>query len=76
MVLVFNVKAGELDADFAAVDQRHNPAMTSLKGDGRLSVLFVPIERNGEMVRADFKHVRPFDERFGVQVGPIKALDF
>lgn len=76
MVMVVNVKSGELDVDFAQVDPRHSPAMTAIRGDGRLSVLFVPLVRSGEMTRTEFKHVRPFDEQFGVQVGPIKALDF
>ena len=74
--MVLNVKSGELDVDFSAVDAKHNPAMTAIRGDGRVSVLFVPLGRSYEQVRGDFKHVRPFDERFGVKIGPIKALDF
>ncbi|HVW19707.1 MAG TPA: hypothetical protein VHC86_00685 [Opitutaceae bacterium] len=74
--VVLNVKSGELDVDFAAVDAKHNPAMTAIRGDGRGSVLFLPLGRSYEQTRADFKHVRPFDERFGVKIGPIKALDF
>jgi hypothetical protein len=70
------VKSGELDADFAPVDLKHSPAMTAIRGDGRGSVLFVPLGRSYEQVRVDFKHVRSFDERFGVKIGPIKALDF
>lgn len=76
MAMVLDVKSGELEADFSQVDQKHSPAMTSLRGDGRMSVFFLPIVRSGEMTRTDFKHVRPFDERFGVEIGPVKALDF
>jgi hypothetical protein len=74
--MVLNVKSGELDVDFAQVDPKHNAAMTAIRGDGRVSVLFVPLGRSYEQTRSDFKHVRPFDERFGVKIGPIKALDF
>ena len=74
--LVLKVKSGEVDVDFTTVDPRHNPAMTTVRGGGAISVLFVPVTRTGEMIRSDFKHVRPFDERFGVEIVPTKALDF
>ncbi len=74
--LVLKVKSGEVDAEFAQVDAKHNPAMTTVTGGGAVSVLFVPVTRSGEMVRSDFKHVRPYDERFNVEIGPAKALDF
>jgi hypothetical protein len=76
LVLVVNVKSGELDVDFNSVDPVHNPAMTSVRGDGLLSIFFVNVSRNGTLTRTDFKHVTPFGERFNVQVGPVKALDF
>jgi hypothetical protein len=74
--LVLKVKSGEVEADFARVDQKHSPAMTTVTGGGAVSVFFVPVTRSGEMVRSDFRHVRPFDERFNVEIGPTKALDF
>ena len=74
--LVLKVKSGEVDVDFATVSPKHNPAMTTIKGGGAVSVLFVPVTRSGEMVRSDFKHVLPFDQRFNVEIGPTKALDF
>jgi hypothetical protein len=74
--LVLKVKSGEVEVDFAQVDPKHNPAMTSVKGGGAVSIFFVPVARSGEMIRSDFKHVRPYDERFNVEIGPTKALDF
>jgi hypothetical protein len=74
--LLLKVKSGEVDADFARVDPRHNPAMTAVRGGGAAAVLFVAITRTGEMIRSDFKHVLPFEERFNVEIGPAKALDF
>jgi hypothetical protein len=74
--LVLKVKSGEIDVEFAQVDPKHDPAMTTVKGGGAVSLFFVPVTRTGEMVRSDFKHVRPYDERFNVEIGPTKALDF
>lgn len=74
--LVLKVKSGEVDADFAQVDAKHNPAMTTVRGGGAVSIVFVPVTRTGEMIRSEFKHVRPYDEQFNVEVGPAKALDF
>jgi hypothetical protein len=76
LVLVVKVKSGELDVDFNSVDTKRNPAMTAVRGDGTLSVLFVNMSRNGSLKRTDFKHVTPFGERFNVQIGDVKALDF
>jgi len=58
------------------VDAKHNPAMISVRGGGAASVLFVSVTRTGEMIRSDFKHVLPYDQRFNVEIGPTKALDF
>jgi hypothetical protein len=76
LVLVVNVKSGELDVDFNSVDPVHNPAMTAVRGDGIVSVFFVNLSRNASRTRTDFKHVVPFGEHFNVQIGPVKALDF
>jgi hypothetical protein len=74
--LVLKVKSGEVAAEFAHVDAKHNPAMISVRGGGAASVLFVSVTRTGEMIRSDFKHVLPYDQRFNVEIGPTKALDF
>jgi hypothetical protein len=29
-----------------------------------------------ELKRTELKHVKPFDERFDVQIGTLKAIDF
>jgi hypothetical protein len=36
----------------------------------------VPLARTYEASRGDFKRVKPYDERFSVQIGPLKAIDF
>ena len=50
--------------------------MTRVAVGGTASVLFVALGRNWLMTRSAYQHVRPFDERFGVEIGPLKALDF
>jgi len=76
LVMILKVKSGELDVDFSPVDPRFSPPMTGLRGDGTLSVLFLNLRRIGEIKRTDFKRVTPYGERFNVQIGPVKALDF
>lgn len=39
-------------------------------------MLFVPVGGRMEIRRTDFKRVTPYDERFQVQIGPLKAIDF
>ncbi len=74
--LLLKVKSGELDVEFAQVDPKHAPAMTRLAGGGTGSVVFISLGRSFVITRSAFQHVRPFDERFGVEIGPMKALDF
>jgi hypothetical protein len=74
--LLLKVKSGELDVEFAQVDAKHAPAMTRLAGGGTASVVFISLGRSFVITRSAFQHVRPFDERFGTEIGPMKALDF
>lgn len=76
LVLVVNVKSGELDVDFKPMDSLHNPPVTAIHGNGMLSILFVNVARDWDLKRTDFKRVTPFGERFNVRIGPVKALDF
>ncbi|MGH7947148.1 MAG: hypothetical protein ACREH8_11955 [Opitutaceae bacterium] len=40
------------------------------------SVLFINVGGSMELKRTDLKRVKPFDERFEVQIGTLKAIDF
>ncbi len=73
---VAKVKSGEAQIQFARVLPEFGPTVTAIAADGRASVLLVPVGRRMEMSRADFKRVTPYDERFQVKLGPLKALDF
>lgn len=74
--LVVKVSAGEGQIDFKTVDPKHPPQLHQIKGTGSGSIFFVPIGRSYEMRREDYKRVKPYGDRFDVQIGTLKALDF
>lgn len=74
--LVVKVKKAAGQITFATVDPKFAPAAVSIHGGASGSVMFVSIGRDYDMKLTDFKRVKPYAERFGVQVGPLKALDF
>jgi hypothetical protein len=39
-------------------------------------VAFVPIGRRYDLKHEDFKRVKPYADRFGVQIGTMKTIDF
>lgn len=74
--LIVKVKSGNARIDFATIDPAHAPAVTAIEGGGTATVLAVPIGGRFELARTDFKRVTPYDERFQVLIGPLKAIDF
>ncbi|HNC23267.1 MAG TPA: hypothetical protein PLU52_03610 [Opitutaceae bacterium] len=76
MKLIVKIKTGEASVDFGPVDATHAPAVTSLTGGATASVLFLKFGGTVDMKRSDFKRVKPYGERFGVKIGPMKALNF
>lgn len=74
--LVVKVKSGEGTMDFASVDPKYPPALVSIAGDAVASVLFINVGGSMELKRTDLRHVKLFDERFDVQIGTLKAIDF
>lgn len=76
MKLLAKVKSGDGSLDFSVIDPKFAPALTTMKGDASVSVFFVNIGGTIDLQRSDFKRVTPYNERFGVKIGPLKALDF
>jgi hypothetical protein len=74
--LIVNVKSGEGTLEFGVVDPKHPPTLLSINGDASVSVLFVSVGGEMDLKRTELKHVKPFDERFEVQIGTLKAIDF
>ncbi len=75
-MLVVKIKSGEGALEFSSIDPKFAPALVALHGGGMASVAFVPIGRRYDVKHDDFKRVKPFGDRFGVQIGTMKALDF
>jgi hypothetical protein len=74
--LVVKVKSGEGSLDFAVIDPKYPATLVAIEGDAQASVLFVNIGGSMQLKRTELKHVKPFDERFDVQIGNLKAIDF
>lgn len=74
--MIIKVKSGDSWLDFASVDPDYPPVLVGTKTSAKGSVLFIGGEIVVETSRADFKRVKPFSDRFGVKVGPLKSIDF
>lgn len=73
---VVSVKSGDARLEFAPVLPEHGPTLTAISAGGEASVLLIPLGGRVEMARTEFKRVTPYDERFQVKLGPLKAIDF
>lgn len=74
--LVVKVKSGEGSLEFAQLDPKYPPTLVAIQGDAVASVLFISVGGSMELKRTELKHVKPFDERFDVQIGNLRAIDF
>ena len=74
--LILKVKSGDVNIDFATVDPQHDPVPVEMAGDATATILFMTFGGSFDLKRADFQRVKPYGERFGVKIGPMKALDF
>ena len=74
--LILKVKSGDGTLDFERVDAKYPPTLTAIRGDASASIMFVSVGGELELKRTEFRHVKPFNERFDVQIGTLKAIDF
>jgi hypothetical protein len=74
--LVVKVKSGDANLDFAQVDPKYPPTLTSITGDADWSILFFGGGGSIDLKRTELKHVKPYGERFEVKIGTLKAIDF
>jgi hypothetical protein len=74
--MIVKVKSGEGSLDFSMIDPKHPATLTAIEGGAEASVLFVSIGGSMQLKRTELKHVKPFDERFDVQIGTLRAIDF
>lgn len=73
---LLKVKAGDGFIRFEEVKEGFAPAATEVRLGATGSIAFVKVGSRTEASRTDFRRVKPYDERFQVQIGPLKALDF
>jgi len=76
MVGVAKVEEIALDAELRPVDAAHPPQATRVRVSGSGKVLFVRVGGSAEITLTDYRRVTPFDDRFTVEVGELKVLDF
>lgn len=73
--LILKVKSGDGSLDFERVDAKYPPTLTGIRGDASASIIFVSVGGEFDLKRTELKHVKPFNERFDVQIGTLKAID-
>ena len=74
--LVVKVKSGDANLDLAQIDAKFPPTLVSITGDADWSILFFGGGGSIDLKRTELKHVKPYDERFEVKIGTLKAIDF
>lgn len=76
MVGVAKVDKVEIDAQFATVDPQFAPQPRLILASGTGRVLFFRVGASAEIKWSDFKRVTPYNDRFVVELGELKVLDF
>jgi hypothetical protein len=76
MKLIVKIQSGEANIDFTVPDPKFVPVPTEFRGGGTVSVMFIKFGGNFDVKRTEYQRVKPYSEKFGVKIGPLKALDF
>jgi hypothetical protein len=74
--IIMKLSEGEGNIEFKTFDPKHPPQLSEIRANGSGSIFFVPIGRSYQLRREDYKRVKPFGDRFEVQIGALKAIDF
>lgn len=74
--LLVKLRKAGLSIDFATVDPRYTPTVTNLEDNIEMSAFLRKRSGGHQTRRSDFKRVKPYRERFGVNVGPAKVIEF
>jgi hypothetical protein len=66
-----------LDAVFAVVDPAYaaQPSQIKVEGSGKVAWVF-RVGGRAELAWSEVTRVKPYKDRFGVEIGDVKALDF
>lgn len=74
--LVAKISAGDFNLDFAEIDPKYPPVLSAIRVNFSASLLFIRKTGSFEQRHTDFQRVKPYFDRFGVKIGPLKALPF
>jgi hypothetical protein len=74
--MVARVSDAVIDCEFSSVDPAYPSVITKETEQATVRVLFVRRTVGFAMRRDGFRRVTPYDDRFGVRVGPLHSLDF
>lgn len=75
-MLVAKISDMEINFEFNSVDPRFPATITRQTEKATIGILFIKRVVTGDSVRTEFKHVKPYDERFGVKLGPTRTIQF
>lgn len=68
---------GLIEIEFATPDARFQSVPVKTSSQTTIKPLFVKASTRYEVaVRSDLRHVTPYDERFGVKIGPMRTIKF
>lgn len=73
---VARVDRVEIAAQFAMVDERYVPQPRVISASGSGKVLFFRVGGGAEIEWSDFRRVKPYKDRFVVELGELKVLEF
>lgn len=74
---IVKIEGGEVDGRLAVVQGNYAPALVWARGNGTGRILgLFRVGKGAEFSYCDYKRVRPYNERFDVKIGDVKALDF
>jgi hypothetical protein len=74
--VVAKVSDAVIDCDFAPVDPAFPAVITNESEQATVRLLFVKRVLKVEVRRNGFARVTPYDDRFGVKVGPLRTIEF
>jgi hypothetical protein len=74
--LIAKVSDTLLEYEFSTPDPRYPAVLTKFTVDSHVTLLFGKVHAmHHEGVRSELRHVTPYDERFGVKLGPMRTLE-
>jgi hypothetical protein len=74
--VVAKVSDAVIDCEFAPADPAFPAVIMVEHEQATVRILFVKRVLRVEVRRSTFERVTPYDQRFGVRVGPLRTLDF